>query len=323
MPLIHSDPFKSPYVIPNGHFETIYPSFFRRVNGVEYERERITTPDGDFLDLDWSRVGSQRLLIVSHGLEGNSGRDYVKGFVKWFNRHGWDALAWNCRSCSGEMNCTPKLYHHGAWYDLDSVINHVLAKGIYSQIALAGVSMGGSITLRYLGEKGDATPKEIIGATAFSVPCYLQDSVKALERRGHRFYANRFIKKLKAKLLYKANQFPDLPDHELLQRATTFEELDEAYSIRVYGFSSPAEFYDHITVYHSLPKICRPALVVNSLNDPMLIDKCFPYDIAEASNYFHLQVTKHGGHMGFQIKGSEHSWAEMRALQFLEKAGEV
>jgi predicted alpha/beta-fold hydrolase len=318
MPLIPST-YQSPYLWPNGHFETVFPSFFRKVKEVCYTRERIDTPDGDFLDLDWSKVGSNRLLVVSHGLEGHSQRPYVQGYVKYFNRMGWDVLAWNCRSCSGEMNATPKLYHHGAWYDLDAVIQHVGKCADYATVALAGISMGGSITLRYLAEKGEGAPSAIIGAVAISIPCSLQDSIKALEMQGRRFYARRFVSKLKAKLLIKAATFPEISSTSAIQAAKSFADLDEAYSIRVYGFPDTAHFYRHISVWEHLPRIKHEVLIVNAANDPMLIDRCYPIRLAEQRKNLFLEIPATGGHMGFALPQKENSWAEIRSHEFFSQ----
>jgi len=104
MPILQPKPFKVPFPQFNGHLQTIFPSQFRSIEGVNYKRERIFTPDEDFLDLDWSKVGSDKIVILSHGLEGGADRHYIRGTVKVFNQAGWDACAWNCRSCSGEMN---------------------------------------------------------------------------------------------------------------------------------------------------------------------------------------------------------------------------
>ena len=114
MPVIpHSSYPGPPAYLRNGHLQTVVPSVFRKVKGVDYERERLELPDGDFLDLDWLDSRSKRLLIVTHGLEGDSHRHYVKGTAKLFSAAGWDVLAWNCRSCSGEMNRAFRLYNHG------------------------------------------------------------------------------------------------------------------------------------------------------------------------------------------------------------------
>ena len=152
MPLIKSSSYSSPFFLRNGHVGTLYPSLFRKVEGVKYNRERIPTPDDDFLDLDWSTGdNNQKCVIVSHGLEGSSSRPYVQGMVKLFGDQGWDAVGWNCRSCSGEINLQPILYHHGATQDIRLVVDHVVSRG-YSQVAMIGFSMGGSMTIKYLGE---------------------------------------------------------------------------------------------------------------------------------------------------------------------------
>ena len=126
MPIIEKSTYGSPpRMLINGHFETIIPSIFRKVEGIQYQREKIDTPDKDFLDLDWSNVGSDKLLIISHGLEGSSERHYARGLAKLFNQNGYDVLVWNNRTCGGEMNLQPIMYHHGASYDLKTVLDHV------------------------------------------------------------------------------------------------------------------------------------------------------------------------------------------------------
>ncbi|MGE0931579.1 YheT family hydrolase [Peijinzhouia sedimentorum] len=319
MPLIEHSAYKSPYLWPNGHIETLIPGIFRKTKGVMYERERIFTPDQDFLDLDWSKVGARKLIIVSHGLEGNSERAYVQAFVKFFNAEGWDALAWNCRSCSGEMNLTSKLYHHGASYDLDEVIKHAIATNVYDEILLVGVSMGGSLSLRWLGEQGENAHPSVIGATVFSVPCSLPDSVRAIEMRSNRIYEARFIKKLKKKVLQKAIKYPELVDVPLAIKAKNFRQLDKSYSINVYGFDNVDDFYEDISAYSYIAKIRRPTLIVNAVNDPMLIGDCFPVDIAKASAHVYLEMPQEGGHVGFKQKNSPYSWAEVRAWEFYQE----
>ena len=120
---------------------------FRKISDIVYTRERLELSDGDFVDLDWLRQGSKRLMIVTHGLEGSSERHYSKGMVRYFSRNGWDALAWNCRSCSGEMNRLPRFYHHGATEDLKCVVDYSIRHG-YHQIALGGKRMSGSTTAK-------------------------------------------------------------------------------------------------------------------------------------------------------------------------------
>ena len=164
-----SSTYKPPILFGNGHIQSIYPTLFRRFNTDFYKRERINTADGDFLDLDWSSVNSRKLAIISHGLEGNSYRGYVVGMVKALNTYGWDVLAWNYRTCSGETNRLLRMYHNGATDDLDTIIEHAKSLKKYSSIDLIGFSMGGNLSLLYLGEKGPDVYPVIRNAVTFSV----------------------------------------------------------------------------------------------------------------------------------------------------------
>ena len=168
---------------------------------MDYERERLELPDGDFLDLDWLKAGHKRLIILSHGLEGSADRHYIKRPAKLFHNKDWDILAWNNRSCSGEMNRLPRFYHHGATEDISAVIDHALDHG-YEQVVLMGYSMGGGMQQKYLGER--EPDKRIIGAVSFSVPCNVLNSADELGKKGNKFYEDRFIRKLKEKILKKA-----------------------------------------------------------------------------------------------------------------------
>ena len=208
MPIIHKSSYTSPpFYQFNGHLQTILPGMFRKVE-IQYERERLTLSDGDFVDLDWHVHNNQRLALLSHGLEGNSERPYIKGMAKLFAEHGWDVLAWNCRSCSGEMNRNFRLYNHGEIGDFGEVIQHINRTKRYDQIALIGFSMGGSITLKYLGIHGKEIPDNIAKAVAFSTPCDLKSGAEILDEPQNKIYRNRFLKKLKIKLEAKAAQFP-------------------------------------------------------------------------------------------------------------------
>jgi uncharacterized protein len=142
-------------------------------------------------------------------LEGSSDRHYAVGLAKLFNQNGFDVLAWNNRSCGGEMNNGPILYHHGATYDLKTVIDHVEKSHSYDSYYLAGISMGGAQTLKYLGENGFDLNSKIKRAAVYSTPCNLPDSAATLREKRNAFYKNRFLGKLKAKMLIKGNQFPN------------------------------------------------------------------------------------------------------------------
>jgi len=319
MPIISSTYQGPPAYLFNGHLETIIPSLFRRVKGVSYIREKITTPDHDFLNLDWSKVDGDRLLIISHGLEGDSRRHYAMGLVKQFNLKGIDVLVWNNRSCGGEINLNPILYHHGASYDLETTVEHVLRSHSYKEIFLAGISMGGAQTLKYLGEKGNDLPKEITRAAVYSTPCNLASSAATLKLNQNTFYKKRFLGKLKKKIEGKAVQFPDLIDLELLKRVNDFDTFDTLFTAKLHGFKDANDFYQGVSADNWMKFIQIPTLIINALNDPLLGPECYPTRLAEKKAEIILDMPKRGGHTGFVIPGQEFTWAENRFAEFLLK----
>lgn len=318
MPLIKDSEFdKNPYFIKHGHLETILPSLFREIEGINYKRERIDTPDDDFLDLDWLKNGNNKLLILSHGLEGSSDRHYVKSCAKYFHERGWDILAWNFRTCSGEMNRQLRMYHHGVTDDLESVILHALQTNSYEHTALCGFSMGGSTTLKYLGEQGSKAIDQISAAAVFSVPCNLWNSAEQLVKWDNAFYKNRFLRKMKKKIIEKAVLHPDKIDITDIEKIKHFDEFDRRYTAPIHGFKDAQDFYVSSSSDQFYHNIKVPALIANALNDPMLGDKCYPTTLAQENENLFLETPKYGGHVGFSINGKAHSWMDERAFEFI------
>lgn len=318
MPLVEKSSFPgAPFWQFNGHLQTLAPGILRRIKDIDYQRERIETPDGDFLDLDWLKHGNRRLVILTHGLEGSSAGQYIRGTARHFFRNGWDALAWNCRSCSGEMNRSFRMYHHGDTEDIHTVIRHALASGPYEAVALVGYSMGGNITMKYLGTKGvDADPR-IMAGVAFSSPCDIAAGADVLDRWDNFIYKKRFMGFLARKLQLKDQQFPGRLDVAKLQAVRRWHDFDEWFSAPICGYASAAEFHQQASAKNFLEGIRVPTLLVSALNDPILTPECFPVETARNHPYFYFELTPGGGHCGFRAKGDgESSWSERRALEF-------
>lgn len=317
MPIINSPGYsKRPWFLFNKHMETVIPSMFYKIDGVNYQRERLELADGDFLDLDWLGTDQEKLIIITHGLEGNSERHYVMGPARLFAENGWSALAWNCRSCSGEMNRLPRFYHHGDTDDLATVIDHAVAKG-FKTIVLMGLSMGGSMSLKYLGEERKR-PDAVKGAATFSVPCNLKDSAVQLKVKGNGLYEKRFLNKLKKKIFEKAESHEGL-DTEGLEAMTDFDEFHKKYTVPLHGFENLEDFFQQATCDRYLPEVKYPVLIGNAVNDPLLGAGCYPVKIAEQSEYVHLEMPRYGGHVGFTIKGDPYSWMDYRTLEFVQQ----
>jgi predicted alpha/beta-fold hydrolase len=321
LPLLQNSEYRHrPFYMLNGHMETIIPSMFFESDFIDYDRERLELTDGDFLDLDWlRRRQNDHLLIITHGLEGSSDRYYVKRMAHFFHDLGWDILAWNCRSCSGEMNRLIRFYHHGDTEDLSVVIDHAIVQNKYKSIVLSGSSMGGSMSIKYLGEKRRRYDV-IKAAVTFSVPCNLKDSAEQLQAKSNRFYERRFVKKLVEKVKKKSDSHLQI-DTTDIESIDNFNAFHRRFTLPVYGFSSIDDFYEQATCDQYLEGVEIPLLIVNAQNDPMLGDKCYPIGIIEDIPNVFLEIPKVGGHVGFTIWRQKFSYMELRMKSFLESVG--
>jgi uncharacterized protein len=313
MPVLKSAYNQKPFYLINRHFETVIPSLFNNVAEVHYERERLELDDGDFLDLDWLKGNNEKVIIISHGLEGDSNRHYVKRCAKYFYKKGWDILTWNYRSCSEEMNRLPKFYSYGGTEDLSSVINYVL-KSTYKQLVLCGFSMGGGLVATYLGT--ETIDSRISHGLTFSVSCDLKNSVKEVEKLRHIVYNKNFVNKLKEKLRKKAERFEEF--HSIsIGSIKSFEDFHKVYSLPYHNYKSIDDFYSSSSSKPHYKNIAVPTLMINALNDPILGNKCYPYKEAEENSNLFLETPHHGGHLGFTLRGRDYSYMELRAEEFL------
>ena len=318
MPIVVSR-FHPPAFVRNGHIQTILPAFLPRRLSIAFESQRLELNDGDFLDLGWARTGKNRLAILTHGLVGSSAGVYIRGMATALQGAGWDVLAWNLRGCGKEMNRLPRSYHSGETGDLGAVIR--LAATKYSRIALIGFSLGGNLTLKYLGE---ANPHPaVIGAVAISVPIDLAASARALDQRwSNRIYRRHLIGSLIAKVEAKARRFPDQLDVSRIRTIRTFREFDDRYTAPIHGFRDAADYWSKSSARQYLDRVSIPTLLLNARNDPFLAPECFPFVETEQNSSVFFEAPESGGHLGFidLSRGSE-PWSERRVVDFLAMAG--
>ena len=316
MPVL-SSPYRSTFPFRNTHISTIYSGLIRKVNGLQQQRERITLPDGDFLDLDWSYAPeqSEKVVILLHGLEGHGQRPYITGSAKQFNEAGYDACAVNFRGCSGETNKLFRSYHSGATEDLHAVVEHLLRQ--YPNIYIKGFSLGGNMLLKYLGEGRDI-PKQVKAGIAVSVPCDLHDSLIQLLKSVNLPYAIRFRKHLVAKLWAKRKLFPELLSEADIRAIKNLKDFDDIYTSRAHGFRDALDYYQQCSSLQFLPGIKRPALILNALNDSFLGDNCYPEKEANVNKWIYLEMPRHGGHVGFHHSDNIY-YNEWRAINFLNE----
>ena len=149
MPIRATD-YQPKFPFRNAHLNTIYSSQFRKIKPLSFQRERIETPDNDFLDIDFLENESKKIVVLCHGLEGSSASKYVQATASLLSAHGYAIAAMNYRFCSGEINRQLITYHSGRTEDLHTVINRVLPD--YTSVYLVGFSLGGNLVLKYNGD---------------------------------------------------------------------------------------------------------------------------------------------------------------------------
>lgn len=322
MPVLSNiNTIQSPFWLKGAHAQSIFPALFRKVELYAPSEERVILPDGDFLDLDWYQEGNsleqKPLLIVSHGLEGNSKRQYVTGLVKAFVQQGGNSMAWNYRSCSGEPNKALRFYHSGATDDLDFVIQHAIQKGA-KEIYLAGFSLGGNMTLKWLGEKGQNPPDSIRKAIAFSVPLHLSSSSRTLARWDNGIYTSRFLQTLLEKVKEKSARYPQDITPAMLSSIRSLFDFDNVITGPLHGFKDAEDYYQQSSSLYFLDKIKVPTLIINAKNDPFLSPACFPKELVADLEHVFLEIPEEGGHCGFYPRSYQGQlWSEMRALNWL------
>lgn len=305
--------YRAPLWLPDGHTQSIYPALFRKIPLTHSHSERMELPDGDFLDVDWhmrsEALHEKPLLIVSHGLEGSSRRHYVTGLIRAMSEV--NALAWNYRSCSGDPNRNLRFYHSGATDDLDFVIQQAVARGV-KDIYLAGFSLGGNLSLKWLGENAKKASQFVRKAVAFSVPLHLSSSSQQLTRRENRLYTHRFLQTLLEKVTEKSARYPMDITPSMLTSIRSLYDFDNVITGPLHGFKDAEEYYERNSSLYFLANIQVPTLIVNAKNDPFLSQECLPEQID--SDFVRIELPDSGGHCGFYPRNYRgQTWAEQRA----------
>ncbi len=320
MPVFESN-FLPTIPFRNGHFNTMYRPLFMK-DKANYKRKRIKTWDHDFFDLDFSFVGSETLVLLIHGLEGSSNSKYMASTTNHLNKKELDTVCFNLRGCSGEDNMILATYHSGKTEDVDFVIKYLLNNYNYKNIVIVGFSLGGNLTLKYIGEQGENLSPIIKGGIAASVPVDIGTAELEMDKLKNKLYMEIFFKTMKNKVLEKAHKFPEYKlDKDKLFKATKFKHLEHLYSVPVFGFESPEDYWTKASSKPYLSQIIKPTLLINAKDDTFLSRECFPYKEAENSEFFFLEETKFGGHVGFMtsFNPQENKWLEYRIARFIKE----
>ena len=319
MPYINNSSYETGFIFQNGHISTIYAGIIHKLDAPAYQRKRLELSDGDFLLLDYILKDPKKAIVLCHGLEGNSRKNYNNACANFFLEKGYSVFAWNNRSCGGEMNLLPKLYHHASIADLEAVVNYVVSEDV-DEVFLVGFSLGGDQILNYLGR--NKIPDKVKAAVAISAPFQLKSSAEKIQGGISKIYLSRFIRKIRAKIQYKVQQFPDLISEDVSKQIKSFEDVIDRFIVPVHGeFAGLQDYYKKASPVYSVDGIKIPVLVINAWDDPILGKDDHPVDLAKQHDYLFLETPHHGGHCAFPLKVSKHPYSVVRAFEFIEKMG--
>ena len=323
-----SSSYAAPAWLPGGHLQTLYAALLAPRAHVQYRRERWETPDRDFVDLDWLHPGldgepsipdgsaSQPLVVLFHGLEGCSSSHYAHALMSEVANHGWRGVVVHFRGCSGTPNRLPRAYHSGDTAELDWMLRRLrtLSQG---PLYAVGISLGGNVLLKWLGEQGTAANGIVSATAAVSAPVDLMAAGDALGRGFNLLYTTAFLRTLKRKSLAKLERHPKLYDAVVVQRARTLRAFDDVVTAPLHGFRDTDDYWTRASSKPVLHRISVPTLMINARNDPFLPAAALP-SASEVSRSVTRDFPGEGGHVGF-VSGAfpgNLSWLPRRVLMY-------
>lgn len=316
-------PFNPAWWLPGPHLQTLGARFLRPGGGVPLRRERLDTPDGDFLDLDHAFDGADPrrdapMVLVLHGLEGSAQSKYALQAYRAIRAGGARAVGLNFRSCSGELNRLPKSYHSGETGDLAFVLGR-LRERTREPLGVIGFSLGGNILLKFLGERGESVHDLVAAASVISVPYDLAAGAHFLQRSGGWIYRSFLLRKLRRKIAAKRNILPQDLQLARIARARSFHAFDDAATAPLHGFASAHDYYERSSSRGFLSQIRVPTMLIHALDDPFLPVDAVPHAEVRDNPFLVSTFSPHGGHVGF-VSGAPWRptfWAEREAARFV------
>lgn len=323
--------------LPGGHAQTIYSALWAPAPQLSWQRLRVDTPDGDFVDIDWAEAahapqgscpaGSDaretapaRVLLLLHGLEGSSRSHYARSIGQHFSQRGYAVVLPHFRGCSGEPNRTVRAYHSGDVAEVDFLVAWLAQRYPHAERHAVGVSLGGNALMRWAGESGHSL-HGLQTLAAVSAPLDLAAGGRALSSGFNRWaYTRNFLRTLKPRIAAKARAFPGHFDAQAALAARDLYEFDNAYTAPIHGFRDTADYWARASALPWLHGVRAPALVLNALNDPFVPADSLP-NPAQVSSHVLLHQPAQGGHVGF-LSGrfpGHLRWLPNRLERFIEQ----
>ncbi len=321
-PYATASSFSAPAWLPGGNAQTIYAFLLRRTP-VAFRRERIATPDGDFIDFDWlDGDAAKPTLVLFHGLEGSSHSHYALACAHVARARGWTLVVPHFRGCSGEINATVRAYHSGDAESIEWMLAQIHSKSpLNAQICAAGISLGGNALTKFCGTHLPAAQNLLQAAASVCAPLDLGISAERIAQGFNKIYSAHFLKTMKHDAAIKAKRFPGKFDALRAARAVTLAEFDDAYTAQVHGYSSGAHYYRNASSRYDIVNIELPFLLIQAANDPFVPDYLMP-KAHEVSRFVTRDFPATGGHLGF-VSGAfpgHLNWLPQRLFNFFTES---
>ena len=315
MPVIESG-FRPAWWLPGEHAQTLWPALFRHRRKIDVTWEKLELDDGDFLELAWSGPDDGRIVLLFHGLQGSIRSHYATGLMHRLNQRGCRTCLVHFRGCGREPNRLPISYHSGKTDDPQRVLEHVQRRYGRAPHAAFGVSLGGNVLLKWLGEQGEATPLQ--RAMAVSVPFRLDVAADRLEKGFSQLYQRHLVGSLRDAYRRKFARI-ESPLQVDVDRLRSFRLFDDQVTAALHGFDGVDDYYARCSSRQFIPRIRIPTLILHARHDPFLHADGIPGE-NELPEQVVLEVTEGGGHVGFisgLVPGLGEYYAERRAVEWL------
>ncbi|HEX8012976.1 MAG TPA: hydrolase [Casimicrobiaceae bacterium] len=312
--------YVAPGWLPGGHAQTIYPFLVRRPR-LAYRRQRLDTPDGDFVDFDWLESAAAQdhapLVVLFHGLEGNSRSHYALALMTHLATLGWRGVVPHFRGCSGEPNRRPRAYHSGDYIEVGWMLHTIRKLSPSVPLFAVGVSLGGSALLNWLGREEHRARELVSAAAAVSTPLDLAAAGVAIGQGLNRIYSRHFLGTLIPKALGIARRFPGTLDPAAIARARTMHDFDDIVTAPLHGFGDADDYWRRASSKPWLKAVAVPTLVLNARNDPFIPAASLPTR-SETSAAITLEQPDAGGHGGFPHRrpSGRPDWLPQRLITF-------
>ncbi len=316
--------YRAPWWLPGGHAQTIVPARMLPASKVRYRRERWDAPDGDFIDVDFVTAEpsspSAPLMVLFHGLEGDSRSHYSRILMQGCARRSWLGMVVHFRGCSGEPNRLPRAYHSGDSEEVDWILRRVAMRWPLARRFAVGISLGGNVLAKWAAERGQMANGIVSACATISAPFDLVAGGRSLDRGVNVVYSRLFLRTMRAKAVAKAHRFAGLVDVRKVTESSSMFAFDDAFTAPVHGFSGALDYWRRASAKPLLAAIAVPTLTLNARNDPIVPFDSLPGP-GEVSRYVQQEAPPEGGHVGFfsQQRGSDCWYLRERVFHFFQK----